>query len=407
MVSWVLKMRNALSLAIVLLLSSFAQAQGMKGKVNSQALAYFPYWVDGASPQTHDNTMRELISLDAPSRNWPPFPRTWLELGLERTETTTTGWAANVSGWQKTIPIIGSNLNVGAKAEFNTQYRYNVTTTFIAISSLRPVQPEATQNSDSSLGTLPSANPPIDSLRSIVDWDDSERRAYFNVNKQFPIMGLCKFEMSLRLATTEKNTIEFLINQRSNEKETTQTTTLAIYSNFFEVRNDVPVQEYLRTTCDSQYKDLVRYLADSTFNNVIKDVYANYHPKSQCTLRKANEPLDPRGDMSCRDWFLNPRFVMGSYRRDNVPRCELGNQGIPICVLRAKENGSCPVYYADGKISERAPVDGSGKMVTVGNYNHYSCDKGLSCKPRSGRTWAEERLGWYTPYTGVEAYCQK
>lgn len=399
---------RGLSFLVLLSLFSTSLSYGqMKGGVSKEALSFFPNWIEGATPQTHDLLMRDLINPDAPSLNWPPFPRTWLELSLERTQITKTGWVANVTGFQHAVPIFGSTLKVGAQAEFNTEYKYNVATTLIAISSLRPIKPEAKENSDTKYGNLPGGSEPHEDIKSIVKWNEDERRTYFNITPEFPILALCKFEMTLRYGKSSENTLEFLVYKDSNAVENVQTVTHALYSNFFHVRPDIPIQEYLRTTCDEEFKQLVRYFAEIQFNNTVKEIHAHYHPQAQCTLPKPGKSLDPRGDATCMDWFYNAKNVMGSYRRDNIPRCVLGKQGIPQCVLRAKEGASCPVYYSNGQISPRSPFDGSSPMVTKGNYNHYSCDKGYSCKPASGGDWSQFNTNWFTRFTGVDAVCRR
>jgi hypothetical protein len=401
-----LKKTKPIILGLLFILMSSTSLAQKQGSVNTQILQYFPNAIFGSNPQTHEDVMGQLLSTDSPPTSWPAFPRTWLELGIDRTQTTNTAWTANVYAFRGAIPVIGSLVNIGASAQVATEYKYNVNTTFIAISSLRSIDPKATENSKKSIGTLPTNQPPNKELRKIIKFNEAERRAYFNVDSEHPVVGVCKFEMTLKIAQTQKKSFEFLVRQNSEEFQEVQTFTYSIYSNFISVNPELPIQEHLRTLCDKEFKEMVHYAADMEFNDVVKEIYAHYHPRSQCQLPEGRDPVDPKGDKTCEAWFNNPRYVMGSYRRDNVPRCVLGSEGIPICVLRAKENKICPVYYSKGKVTEFPLYDGSSKRITAGDYSMYRCDKGLTCKPPEGEL-KDLNIGFFKSLTGIQTYCKK
>lgn len=378
-----------------------SSALGREPTFNSQALQFFPHSIYGATPQTHDDMMGDLIDVTRPGLNFPPFPRTWLELGLSRSESTSTSW---IFGMSKTLDP-ANILQIGGRATFETDYSYEVSTTFIAISSLRPIDSSQSSNTHSSFGVLPTTQPPAGGLRSIIHWEEAESRTYFRSNQEYPVIGLCKFEMKLRVATSQSTSVRFLVYEDQRSDEEAETITYAMYSNFFAIDNDMPIQDYLRIKCREEFSFKARFVAEVEFYNVVREVFAHYHPRAQCTLPAGKEPLDPRGDATCMNWYRNPRYVMGSYRRTNVPRCVLGSEGIPVCVLRAKENGTCPVYLEKGRLSTNRTSRAS--LVTAGDYHHFPCDSGMSCQPADGGTLQDFDVRWFLRWTGADFRCRR
>ena len=390
---------------------------------------------------TEDQRLRTLGELLTPNSQsnyaYPPFPRTWLELSLENfVETSTTAsfdtgklswaietlaapYAVTASLARNAVGMVGTAIKavrpgltvsgVGYSAEATVSYGYSYKSTFMAMTSLKQIRPNATQNVVNPI-IIPERSEPEAFLRPLLKWNPATKRTTFNVSNEYPVLGMCKYELTMTMGETNQSTISFVFGNRNELTKNIVTTTYAVFSNFFLIEADVPVQDYLRTKCAEVFTEAVRFVAEPDFNNLILETFAHYHPQAQCDWAPEQTP-DPRGDASCMDWYRNPRYVMGSYRRITVPRCVLGSQGIPVCTLKSKQGTQCPIYEFQGRLTDRRPIDG-GRQLNPTSGQLFQCDQGFRCIPSGGSDPAYYNIGenflarTWTRMTGVTASCR-
>ncbi|MCB9073393.1 MAG: hypothetical protein H6623_07205 [Bdellovibrionaceae bacterium] len=369
-------------------LSVFA-TQALAGSADSRAVydqlvKFFPIIIPQASQDAQKDTMKELLDTNAPQLNYPPFPRTWVEIGLVKTQETKTNFGFNLRSLSKAFPlgaVVDTFVQAGVSLDYSIDYRYSKTTTFIAMTSSRRLNPGQKQNSDSPFSYL-TFGEPKGQLRSIINWDDKVKKNYFKVENDYPMVGLCKYEMSLQIAKTKKGKVEFIIGSYSDDEEEVQPVSYAVYSNFFQIESNVPIQDYLRVKCQDSFSEAVRFLVETDFNKLIAEYFANYHPLDSCKLSSTTEPA---GDASCMEWFNST--TPKAFRFGTVPRCVIGKWGTTQCVLKSKKNGACPLYWSkEGKLTDVNPEKRLYSKATAGDID-FACDEGLTCK--SDNSWLD------------------
>ncbi len=372
--------------------------------IKNSILDYFnPY--PGLTAEQDQDTLDQLLETRKQSELvFPAFPRTWIELGSgEPVETTTratfdTGKIASAIGtfvgpfsFPARVILSGAQLNYSS--EYSIRYAYNKETTFMAMTSMRAIDPNATENNTQPM----SLSDPR--LRSVIE-QKKDLRTYFRVSQQFPMVGLCKYEMSLIMEETREHTISFIFGSSSEAKKIVGRMSYTIYSNFFPIESNMPIQEYLRTRCGDSFTEAVRFLAEEDFTKMVTDTFAHYHPQSQCRWSPSTN-VSPQGDQDCLGWF-NDLNIAGLDKSVTVPRCVLGNQGFPVCAVRSKNAAYCPTYASQGKIYTKEPARWERQLNPMDNTGFlnqrslYQCDIGLSCKLENGMSVSQ------IPLTGTE-----
>ncbi len=410
-------MKKYLNLTVVVILfaslvpaRSYARAESPAHAVYEKLLKIFPVILPNATDQSKDALMQELLGTTQPSLSYPAFPRTWVEMSLITNQDSSTSYSFSTQALSKVLPLsiipgLSTAVKAGVGIEFNTNYRYSINSTFIAMTSLRRLNPEAKENSKEPYSEIVSGQP-RNELRSIIHWDATNKRTYFKVDKDYPMLGLCKFDMTLQISTTKKGNVDFLIGSHSESDEEVQTVSYSVYSNFFQIESHVPTQDYLRIKCKENFSYAVRYIVETDFNKVVADYFAHNHPKAQCVLPEGAP--NPKGDESCNDWFKSMK-VAGYYRQFTVPRCVLNVEGIPTCVARGKPETRCPLYWEDSELVASKP----GRTFDSFNYaskddtKAFYCDKGLKCLPPGASSLREYQLGLGEKIFGIDSRCRK
>lgn len=366
--------------------------------VRSTLMDYFSPYPDASALQNTD-TLRQLLDVTTPSNlTYPPFPRTWIEHGSFRTVETSTNFFFDTSKIAQAISVftgplalpvsvVVNGLQAGFRTENSIRYTYNTETTFMAMTSMRPIRPQATQNLNEPFPVdHPEIRPLIDQRRDL--------RTYFKVSDEYPMIGLCKYEMSMVIVETNQNTLSFVINSNTRSEALGVRKSYTVFSNFFPIEAHIPVQEYLRTRCGEQFSEAVKFLVEEEFNKMVTDTFAHYHPQAQCRWSPETTNLDTRGDSDCQQWFDRQNF-MGLDKNTTLPRCVLGREGFPVCAFRSKEGAYCPVYAHRGQVYTREPERWDRQlnpMENVGQVNYrnlYSCDHGLYCQLPNGQSVSE------------------
>lgn len=367
--------------------------------IRSTIMDYFnPY--PNASPAQNQDVLNQLLDTRSQSDlAFPAFPRTWVELSSTETyETDTkaffdTGKLAfaitTLAPLSKAAALIASypvqafinGAQIGYRYEKGIRYSYNKETTFMAMTSLRPIDPQAKSNQQTPM------SPASSGLRAIIE-QRADLRNYFKVSPQFPMVGLCKYEMNLTVEQSDQKTLSFLVGSNSDSQKIVARSSYTVYSNFFQIESHVPAQEYLRTRCGENFTEAVRFLVEQEFNKLVTETFAYYHPKSQCRWSPSTVSQTP-GDQDCQNWFdkLN---VMGIDKKENVPRCILGEEGYPVCVARSKMGMYCPIFASRATLSTKEPIKWDRQLNPMDNSGTLhqkllqECDVGLTCKLDNG-----------------------
>jgi hypothetical protein len=393
-------MRNVLY--IVLIITALArdshartESSATKDIVRSALLNYFtPYSNIGEGEKS--SVENELLNTKSDTKLfYPPFPRTWIErTSSENTETTTTATfdtsklftAINSFAGPLTAPIttIFNSAQLGYKYEKSIKYNYAKQTTLMVMTSWR-------QQNNSASPQMNNNGVAKDVLLHSVIVQKPDLRTYFKVSEEFPLLGMCKYEMSLAIQKSTTNTLSFVMGSTAEGNTIVDSMSYTVYSNFFQIEGHVPIQDYLQVRCGENFSETVRFLVESEFNKMVTDTFAHYHPKAECRWSPPSASTPKTGDQDCVSWFKKLN-ILGLDKKTTVPRCVLGEEGFPVCVAKTSKIGAyCPLYSYRGKISTKEPVawdrqlnpmDNTG---TLGGKMLYPCDQGLECRLDNGK----------------------
>lgn len=374
---------------------SYARNDGTKDIIRSTLLEYFTPYVNANSEKLTD-IEDELLNTSSESKLfYPPFPRTWIDrYSSEVTETSTTATfdtgklflAVSTFSGPISLPVkaLFNGAQLGYKYEHSIKYAYTKQTTLMAMTSWRQ---SADPNRPKAPLKLPPGSDPT--LHSVID-QRSDLRTYFKVSEQFPIVAMCKYEMSLVISKTSTNTLGFLVGAKADGKSVIDGMSYTVYSNFFQIEDNIPIQEYLSVRCGENFAETVRFLVESEFNKIVTEAFAHYHPKSQCRWNP-NATKQKTGDQDCMDWY-NKLDFLGLDKKTTVPRCVLGKEGYPVCVIRTSKPGTyCPVYASRGEIFTKEPPRWERQLNPMDNAGFinqkmlYPCDQGLECRLDNGQ----------------------
>ncbi len=374
--------------------SAFARNDGTQDIIRSTILEFFTPYV-GVNDDTKKSIETDLLNTESDSKLfYPPFPRTWIDRwSSEVVETSTTAtfdsskiFNAVTTFAEVVLPVraIFSGAQLGYKYEHTIKYTYNKQTTLMAMTSWRQsLDPSTTQTP---LRLPPGTDP---ALHSVID-QKSDLRTYFKVSKEYPIIAMCKYEISLNIAKTSTTTLGFLVGSKADGNSIIDGMTYTVYSNFFQIEGNIPIQEYLHVRCGENFAETVRFLVESEFSKLVTEAFAHYHPKSECRWNP-NATQKKEGDQDCMKWFENYNYITIN-KKNVVPRCVLGKEGYPVCVIRTSKIGEhCPVYATRDQISVEEPPSWQ-RQINPMDYKGfinmrtlYPCDKGLECRLENGR----------------------
>ena len=304
------------------------------------------------SVDANRTVLNELLGADGPTYSWPAFPRVWHQIERGRN--------------QEAITSLGGSLPAGvgsATGKIALTYTYGQKTSLVVLSSLRKSQAEQGDQKEVSVE-------PVD-LNQMTTFDGRTNQRYFNVSEEYPMVGFCTYEMSLKIAKAAHGGIVFLGVGQSLEISDYQAETITMYSNFFQIKGDLSVQDYMKTKCEDHFLLKAKPFVEDDFERIVVEYYSLYNPKNQCKLGGKSSEL---GDESCMLW--HQYSVRPATRNSTVPRCEVQPNGQNKCVLKAKKGASCPLYRdRNMKISDTYQGQ---RSVTLTSYA-YSCDEGLAC----------------------------
>lgn len=323
-----------------------------------------------STPASAKNELfRQLLSAETESLSWPAFPRIWIERSIQTFKASNTSLGMNV-------PVLDS----GAKLSIG--FRYGLKTTFILISSLRRSDQQVGRGPLDSFSPLAEGTDPKKVEASIVHWDENQKVAFPKIRDGYPMVGFCAFEASLQMDKTGKAELNAIALSQSVEGGETEMIQQILFSNFFQVRSDISIRDYLEDVCGNIFRDQVERSVVDDFSKMVVEKVLLRNPKHQCEPPAAGE--DPAaleiGDPSCLEWHNS--YYSRAIRKMTVPRCILGRTGAYQCQLRARENKSCSLYM-DAKTGKRSETitSRSSVRITGGDFS-FPCDrtKGLRCQ---------------------------
>lgn len=345
-------------IGLSLQLASTAMAQSSGGMLHMsksfQSVAYNP------SEDSRRMVIRELLSADNPLVQMPPFPRVWYqaERGDSQEANTSFGLSPNMGTSLGGISLGG--IGIGGKVSIN--YTYARRHFLVVMMSTRQANAKVSKISEN----------PLTDINEITRFDPTTQRRFFNAKQDFPMVGFCAYEMSLKIARTKEGSIFFPgFNQTENISDY-QAETITLYSNFFQIEPHVPMMDYLNQKCGGVFLNEARPFVENDFNKIVLEYYTNYHPKNNCRLGGESSEA---GDHTCLGWFKTNTDQIT--QKIAIPRCVQQSDGTARCVLRAKAGSSCPMYLnSDGKITEE--FSRYREATLTGAYSR-SCDSNLKC----------------------------
>ncbi len=204
------------------------------------------------------------------------------------------------------------------------------------------------------------------------------------------MVGLCSFERSLSNEFNTQNGFSFNptlgklaaafgVTYDKGKTELAKTTR---FSKFIKLERSISIDEYLRTVCMKEFNESKRKEIESHFNKIVLEMMWHRNPNSTCkpSLGNPEESL-PEGDRSCMGWYADS--FDSSLRKRTIPRCEIQADGAHRCVLKSRENASCPMFLDrnTGAYSPFYSRETYRLSVTSGAYER-PCDEqsGLKCQ---------------------------
>lgn len=348
-------------LFVLILLSQIAQANvRLQGSVPTKEAGAILSFVPGSIENMRQPIINDLVSTDMPKLDPPNFPRFWTERTKSEIVVSTTKLSAK-------IPVV----DLGAK--LNMEFRFGLKTSFVMISSKR--------KSEKGHSKKPVAKSVIlaNEDDEVLVMDESTFLSYPNVRPGYPMVGFCVFEASLSMEKTMEGGFNFIVEE-TNKRGSVETMSNAIFSNFFQVRGDVPVSTYLDGVCRGIFKKEVETVVVNDFSKLVIEKLVSQNPKSDCSPSRPTEEDIVNGDQSCQEWHATN--FSAPVRHLTVPRCMLQANGVHRCRLKARAGTACNMYLdpATMQYSETFKSFDRTVLATEEHYA-YSCDKkaNLSC----------------------------
>lgn len=368
----------------MLLISSVAQAQKFDVlKSNSSYFAQSSGTTSrdslGDSSSTR-NTGFEILfgSESAPFKSdglsWPPLPRFW-------------GMEGHSDYYEQKI---GAGFTGAINAEVNFSFKYEVTTVFHYLGSLKMIG----RTSEAPLNPLEPSD-----FEKVFSKDPQTVLDYFNVTDQNPIVGMCQYEIALYHGKTASGGITWFLKMIA-EGGRVNFSRLSVYSRLFNLKprgeyDEHSLKWYKETECENRFKTYVKPFVDEAFAYRAIEYNAYGHPSNTCTL--GSRTIEGHGDESC---FGHREKMNSTIKKSTVSRCEIQKNGSSQCVLKAKENMNCPMYMdRDGNYTDK--YQGLYRDATLAHFGQ-QCDKGLVCKMQKEPL----RIGSFILWPG-RATCQK
>lgn len=302
-------------------------------------------------------TISDLVNADVPELDTPDFPRLWTRRDIGDVIKSNTKFGTK-------IPVV----DLGGK--LSIEFRYNLKTTFFIISSTRKKE----KNSHGAASKTAEAPTQSD---EVLNFDETTMLTYPKVLPGYPMVGICVYEASLDIEKTVEGGFDFIIGEKF-EKGKLNGMGSSRFSNYFQLRGDIPVKTYLESVCGNTFKKQMEPSVINDLSKMVMEVVIGGNLHSDCTPSRSVEDVE-NGDASCMAWHQDfPENI----RHLTVPRCMLQHTGVHRCRLKAREGTACDMYVDPVTKTFKETFKSFDRTILATEDNFaYSCDKklGLSC----------------------------
>lgn len=291
---------------------------------------------------------------------WPSFPRIWTERSLVEQRNLNFGSNINVTPF-----------SVGLKWKRSVSNQYSLKTTFVMISSNKPVDNKKYENDS---GTYPIA-------RTIYKTND-DNAVYANIDENFPMVGFCSFEAKYAAEIQKSQGISFLSFNGDDEQLNSEPISYYVTSKLFQIQKNISIKQYLHLICNKLFREKIEVKVMQDFGQIKKESefqmnLEDLNLKTGLCDLNANQngsPVD-QNDEGCDQWHkshFHPTIIART-----VARCEFDSRFKNYyCQLKSKENKTCPIYWdAKKNIYHTKLLTTPRRAVTVtaGHYE-FECD---------------------------------
>lgn len=299
---------------------------------------------------------------------WPSFPRIWTERSLIEQRTINLGNTVSINPF-----------SVGLKLKRALSNQYSLKTTFVLISSDKPNDPKIYESNG---GQYPI-------VRNIFKMG-SDHLVYPNIEANFPIVGFCSFEAKYTNETQVQTGVSVLTFNLDQENINSEPVSYYVTSKLFQVSDKISIKHYLRSVCGQIFKQKIEQKVIEDFAKIKHEMEFQLNldalnlEDGLCQPATVSDALQTEeSDDSCNTWHETKFSSMITAR--TIARCKYDDHKKNYyCVLRSKENRTCPIYWDSKSKSYETNLAKTRKSAisATSGYYEFPCDteNGFQCK---------------------------
>jgi hypothetical protein len=299
---------------------------------------------------------------------WPSFPRIWTERSLIEQRTINLGNTVSINPF-----------SIGLKLKRALSNQYFLKTTFVLISSDKPNDPKLYETNG---GQYPI-------IRNIFKMG-SDHLVYPNIEDNFPIVGFCSFEAKYTNETQVQTGVSVLTFNLDQENINSEPVSYYVTSKLFQVSDKISIKHYLRSVCGQIFKQKIEQKVIEDFAKIKHEMEFQLNldalnledglcqPSTVSTVPQTEE-----SDDSCITWHETKFSPVIAAR--TIARCKYDDfKKNYYCILRSKENKTCPIYWDSKSKSYETNLAKAKKTAisATSGYFEFPCDieNGFQCK---------------------------
>ncbi len=307
--------------------------------------------------------------------SWPNFPRVWFEKIEGKNQQTKIAVTAEM---EVKIPGIFEAAAGVEVVPFNYTYSTEISLQVIGTRSVKDASAPPVDHS-------PAQGATLDALFKMNFDNPNSPKRFFNATAQSPMVGFCTYRMALRkefsVTTGGRTKVTFPggVFNASGGLSAAQANTryeqegILLQSQFFQIRPDVPVDDYLGVKCKQQFLPTARAFVQKAFDQTVLTTLGQWSGGAQCQM--SGEQTET-GDEHCMAWFEGT--IHPTTKHSTLPRCEVNKKGVGLCRLRMKENMPCSMYVdRNGGFSDKFRMYSEATTILPGTSG--TCDRGYKC----------------------------
>jgi hypothetical protein len=205
---------------------------------------------------------------------------------------------------------------------------------------------------------------------------------YPNVEENFPIVGFCSFEAKYVNESQSQKGISLLTLNADQENLESEPVSYYVTSKLFQINGKISLKHYLHSICGGLFKNKIEDKVMADFDKIKHEMEFTYELGKvnlktglcQPTTSPSDLPSEFSDD-SCADWHeSNFSPTIGAR---TVARCEFDNyKKQHYCVLKSKENRTCPLYWDTKSKTYESNIAKTSKtsMSATAGYYEFPCD---------------------------------